>query len=112
MPQVEEAQQIWDSWTVAGFEEAQEEARAHHLGEGEGSGLAGSYDAPADDAEGGPHVWWDDLPHQGKPFEDDVGDVEDGQEPLVVGGGEMEVFFHSCNLGISRERSGGFRRGN
>jgi hypothetical protein len=24
----------------------------------------------------------------------------------------MEVFFHSCNLGISRERSGGFRRGN
>ena len=48
---------------------------------------------------------WKDFPHQREPFEEDVGDVEDCKEPLVVGGGEMELFLHSCYLCVSVDKS-------
>ena len=104
MTQVEERQQVWDSRTITSFEETEEETRSHHPGEAECAGLAGGDDAPADNAKGGPHVRGKDLPHEGEPFEEDVGDVEDCEEPLVVRGGEVEVFCHSCDLGVSGER--------
>jgi len=77
MPQVKEAQEIGDSGAVAGFEESEEEARGHHAGERGGGGLQRGDDAPAHDAEGGPYVRREDLPHEREPLEDDVRDVED-----------------------------------
>ena len=112
MTQVEEGEEVGDSGTIASFEETEEETRGHHPGEAECAGLAGGDDAPADNAKGGPHVRGEDLPHEGEPFEEDVGDVEDCEEPLVVRGGEVEVFCHSCDLGVSGGRmSAGCERG-
>ena len=102
VPQVEEAEQVGDAGPVAGLEEAEEEARGHHAREGEGRGLQRRDDAPPHHAEGRPDVRREDLPHQREPLEDDVGDVEDGEQPLVVGRGEVEVFLHPCYLCVSK----------
>lgn len=101
MSQVEEAKEVRDSRPVTSFEEAQEEARRHHAGEGKSGCLAGCNDAPAYNAKCGPDVGRDDFPHESEPFEDDVRDVEDCEEPLVVGGGEVELFLHACYLCVS-----------
>ena len=85
MPQIKKAEQIGYSRPVASLEKAQEETCRHHAREGESSGLQSSDDAPAHNAESGPDVRRDDFPHEREPFEDDVGDIEDCQEPLVVG---------------------------
>jgi hypothetical protein len=51
-----------------------------------------------------PDVRWHNFPHKSHPLEEDVGDVEDGQEPLVLGIGLMNRAFalaETSGLGIT-----------
>lgn len=73
--------------------------------------MQGCDDAETRDADCGPDMWWDDFPHQNEPLEEDIGDVEDGKKPLVVWGGEVELFLHACDFGVAgkilvQERAG------
>lgn len=58
---------------------------------------------PSEDADCGPPVRRHDLPHDGLELEDDVRNVEDGQQPVVAIAVELEVLFHACDLGISNK---------
>ena len=42
-----------------------------------------------------------DLPHQRLPLEEDVSDVEDGEQPLVIVALEVQVRFHPRDLGVA-----------
>lgn len=64
--------------------------------------LGGGKGLPSENADGGPPVRRHDLPHDGLELEDDVRNVEDGQQPVVAIAVELEVLFHACDLGISR----------
>lgn len=99
--EVEEGQQVGNTGSVASFKHAHEEPRGHHALEGEGGGLQRCGNAPAQDAEGCPHVRGDDFPHEREPLEDDVGDVEDGQQPLVLAARELEFRLHAGDFGVS-----------
>lgn len=59
-------------------------------------------DAPAEDADGGPDVRRDELPHQSQGLEEDIGYVKDREEPLVLGGGELEVLGQAGDFGVAR----------
>jgi hypothetical protein len=67
--------------------------------------LAASYDAPTSDADCRPDVWGDELPHQCEPLKEDVGDVEDGEEPLIFWGGDIELRIQAGNFGVSADGS-------
>lgn len=104
MAEIEKAHEIWYPRSKTRFEKSEEESRGHHAGERECGCLTGGGDAPADDTKGGPNVRGDDLPHYREPFKDDVGDVEDCEEPLVLGRGEIEVYVQMGDFCISGGR--------
>ena len=41
------------------------------------------------------------LPHEGLELAQDVGNVEDGKEPIIPVPFEVQVGAHACDLGIS-----------
>ena len=43
----------------------------------------------------------EDLPEEEGEFKDDIGDVEDGQQPLISCRSDLEVFLHPGNDGIT-----------
>lgn len=83
MAQVEKGEQIGNPRAIAGFEEAEEEARGHHTRPGGCSCLTSGGDTPTCDANGSPDVGRYEFPHEREPFEDDVADIKDRQKPLV-----------------------------
>ena len=101
MPQIKKRQQIRYAWSKARFTDTQEKATGHHPSPTVRASLRASNQPPTQDGEGQPHVRWYDLPHQRLEFEDDVGDVEDCQEPSVVVSDEMQIFGHTCNPRIA-----------
>lgn len=75
---MEEAEEVGEPGIVSGFCDGEEEATDHPASEVEGGCLESGCDAPEEDGHECPEVWRDYFPHQGKPFEEDVWDVEDG----------------------------------
>lgn len=47
----------------------------------------------------------DDPPHETLELEEDVGDVEDCQQPAISVAFEVEVFLHASDLGVADIRA-------
>ena len=101
MPQIKKAQQIRNPGSEAGFRHAEKEATGHLRGPGLRRGLEARDEAPDQDDAGAPDVRREDFPKQVERLEDDVGDVEDVQEPLVAVAGEGEGFGHAGDFGVA-----------
>lgn len=98
---IKERQQIRHAGAERGLGHGQEPAAGHQPGPVERGRLQGRCQAPNHEVSSGPDVRRHNLPKDGGPLKDDVGDVKDGQQPLVVGVVEAELLAHAGGLGIA-----------
>jgi hypothetical protein len=97
MPEVEEREQVGDSWPEALFEEAQEEPAHHHAGPVFCARLDRGYQTPSKDDECCPPVWREDFPTESEEGEDDVGDVELCEFACLSATARWQVLgWHAC----------------
>ena len=58
---------------------------------------------PAKNNKSRPDVGRDNFPHQGLPFEQNVRDVENGEQPLIAIPVQLEIVFHASHLCVATE---------
>ena len=101
MSQVEEGEQVDDTRRVGGLEGAEEKAQSHHALPVLRGRLECRDETPAEDDGGADKVRRQDFPEEQGEFEDDVGDVEDCEEPFVAVADEVEGRFHAGDFGVA-----------
>ena len=105
MSQIKERQEVGYTGAKPCFHDPEEKATAHHARPIVRTRLRRSDDAPADDNECQPHVRWYDLPHQYLEFENDIGDVEDVEEPLVIVTDQVKIPGHAGDPRVTNVRA-------
>ena len=100
MPQVEEREKVRYTRSVSSLEGSEEESKSHHTGPILCCRLEDGDCTKAEDDNGGPDMWWDNLPHQREPLEDYIADVEYCEQPLIFVTREVEILLHARDLGV------------
>lgn len=101
MPQVKETEQVRYTRPIRDLASPHQKPQRHHRPPGFGRGLHSRYQPPGKDAERGPAVRRHNFPHERKPSERDVRDVEYCKQPIIIVAGEVQVFLHAGDAGVS-----------